>query len=345
MELQGSPGRGHRVTVPVRVDPRGLAGPTKKQAAGSQWRRTSRGFYVPADTEPTALQRVVEAGILLPSHAAVTGWAALCWLGGWWFSGLESDGVTPLPVPIASSRHRMRPQPLVSICEERWDPKDVVVVDGLPITTAVRSVWFEMRYAQSVENAVVVLDLAAFHDLASIYEVWAYAHRHPSYTGIGQCRDAVWLADENAWSPMEVSMRQSWVAAGHPRPLTNRPVFDHHGVHLGTPDLIDPDAGVIGEYDGAVHRSANRHAMDIERVDRFRKHGLEEVVMTSGDRHDRWAFTQRLHGAYARARDVPVSRRRWTLDPPAWWRQTFTVDQRRALNAEESTVWLRHRAA
>ena len=38
-----------------------------------------------------------------------------------------------------------------------------------------------------------------------------------------------------------------------PRPLCNVPVFDRFGQHIGTPDLLDPVAGVVGEYDGALH--------------------------------------------------------------------------------------------
>ena len=56
-------------------------------------------------------------------------------------------------------------------------------------------------------------------------------------------------------------MRLVWeLDAGHPRPLCNVPLFDRHGRHLATPDLVDPGAGVVGEYDGAVHLTgAQRH--------------------------------------------------------------------------------------
>jgi hypothetical protein len=44
--------------------------------------------------------------------------------------------------------------------------------------------------------------------------------------------------------------------------LVNRPVFDQHGHHVATPDLLDVEAGVVGEYDGAMHRGRARHARD-----------------------------------------------------------------------------------
>jgi hypothetical protein len=101
---------------------------------------------------------VVESGILVPRWGAVTGWAALAWAGGCWFTGLRGDGKTFLPVPIALPRHLIRPQPMLTICEERFDPKEVEIVDVLRVSTSVRAVCFEMRYAPNLEAATTSLD-------------------------------------------------------------------------------------------------------------------------------------------------------------------------------------------
>ncbi|MEU0266595.1 hypothetical protein [Nocardioides sp. NPDC006303] len=75
---------------PVRIDPAGKVGPTRGQVAGKGWRRASRGFYLPARyTADTPEQRIVEAAMVLGPHDAVTGWAALRWLGAEAFDGLE----------------------------------------------------------------------------------------------------------------------------------------------------------------------------------------------------------------------------------------------------------------
>ena len=78
---------------PVRVDPRGVTGPTRGQARTGAWRRTSQGLYVPAAVEQTVRQRIVEASAVLPTYGAVGGWASLRWLGGSWFTG-EHHGRT-----------------------------------------------------------------------------------------------------------------------------------------------------------------------------------------------------------------------------------------------------------
>src|SRR5690349_14041575 len=86
---------------PVRADPKGKAGPTRAQARGRQWRRTSHGFYVPSSIDGGAVeQRIVEAGHTLTGLASVTGWASLRWQGAEWFDGWSSDGGSR-PVDLA----------------------------------------------------------------------------------------------------------------------------------------------------------------------------------------------------------------------------------------------------
>ena len=213
---------------PVRVDPSGRRGPTRNQSTGPHWRRTGPGLYVPTAIPRTVGQRIVEAAAVLPAYGAVTGWAALRWCGGAWFEGLRSDATTPLDVQLACD-HR-RPVPGITICEEGLDPSELTCVDGVRVTTPVRSVCFLMRYAYDLTAAVRALDMAAYNDLVSIAEVSDYAAHHNAWTGIPQCREALPHCDENAWSPCEVDMRLIWEREAElPRPLTNVAIFDLHG--------------------------------------------------------------------------------------------------------------------
>lgn len=332
------------IVAPVRVDARGLAGPTQAQARGRDWRRSSRGLYVPSriDDEPVE-QRIVEAAAVLPTYGGVTGWAMLRWAGDRWFGGLNHDG-TRRDVTLATAGLHVRTQPGIAVCREKIAPADLTVVDGLRTTTAVRSVCFEMRYAPSLLAAVIALDMAAYADLVSIEELGAYAGEHSSWTGIPRCRDAIPYADENAWSPTEVEMRWAWtVEAGFPRPLCNRPVFDRSGRHIGTPDLIDPVAGIVGEYEGSLHLVGKRRARDLDRESAFRGVGLEYVTMVAEDRPHPAAFIERLRGTYSRARYEPGDTCRWTLAAPARWVPTVTVDQRRRLDDVQRHRLLRYR--
>ena len=337
------------VRLPVRPDASGKSGPTRKVARGPGWRRTSKGFYVPSSVDGTGVdQRVVEAATILPeTWGGVTGWAALGWSGGRWFDGTPWGGGPTRPVTLAVGGNRaIRPQLGIDTSEERLAPGDLLIDGGVRLTSAVRSVAFEMRYARNLLDAVIVLDMACFNDLVSIEELVAYAEKLNGWTGIPRCREAALLANENAWSPREVGMRIIWKnQVGCPRLVCNVPIFGPDGKHIGTPDLFDVEAGVAGEYDSALHLAGARRARDLVREDVFRRHGLECVTMVTADNVDPTDFIVRLRSAYDRASMIPGSRKSWTIEQPSWWRDTSTVAARRALGAEQRARLLAHRLA
>lgn len=335
--------------MPVRPDPSGRTGPTRYQVNGRRWRRSSAGFYVPAEVS-TELpeQRIVEAAQMIPGYGGVTGWAALCWQGGRWFRGddLRVDGAPALrDVTIATMIHA-RSQPGVVISEERLNRREIAMVDGLPLTIPARSVCFEARYAPDLRSAVRVFDMAAYNDIASLDECAAYLPHLNGWTGVPQCREAFALAEENAWSPREVDLRMVWRPDPQlPRLLCNVPVFDLHGRLIGAPDLLDPVAGIVGEYDGAHHLAGPQRSKDVRREAAFRAAGLEYATMLAADLADPHHFEWRLRDCYRRAERRAADERRWTLERPPWWVPTDTVAQRRALTESQRARLLAHRLA
>lgn len=338
------------VVPPVRVDRHGEVGPTPDAARGRRWRKSSRGLFVPADVDASTVgQRVVEAAAVLPDDwGGVTGWAGLGWGGGVWFDGTPWGGGPVRPVMLAvGGRRAIRPQPAHGIVtsEERLAPRNLVMIDGVRVTDPVRSVVFEMRYARDELDAVITLDMACFNDLVSLAEVDDCAADLRGWTGIPQFRKARLLASENSWSPRETGMRIVWVCLARMQvPLCNVPVFDLDERLIGVPDLLDPVAGVIGEYNGRLHLEEGQHHKDVVRHDDFLGHGLEIATMLAGDLTDPAGFIARLQLAYARAADVPAARRRWTIEQPDWWRDTTTVAARRALDDRWRSRLLAHRA-
>ncbi|MDQ6523370.1 hypothetical protein RB608_07170 [Nocardioides sp. LHD-245] len=327
------------VVVPSRIDPRGLSGPTPGQARGPAWARVGPARYRPAGAPDTVTQRIVDADAGLPDGSAPTGWAALHWQGARWFDGLAADG-TPLPIPVAvGDRHAKRRRAGVRVSEDWLFPGDVTVVDGLPITVPVRSVTYEARVARDEIGALRAIELAAYDDLVSVAELRAYTSHLVSRPGKKRLESALEIADENVWSPMEVVMRRFWQRC-HERPLLcNQPVFDLAGHHLFTPDLLDPEAGVAGEYDGSVHEAGRRRSQDLDRTELTRRLGIEVVTMMGGAGEQR-RFQHRLDGAYQRAGSGP---RAWTIEQPDWWVDTSTVARRRALSPADRERWLAHR--
>ena len=82
-------------------------------------------------------------------------------------TGTKHAGDAQRDVTLATMIHA-RAHPGVTFSEERLGPRELTMADGLPITTAVRSVCFEARYAPSLVAAVRVFDLAAYSDLVCV---------------------------------------------------------------------------------------------------------------------------------------------------------------------------------
>lgn len=332
-----------RLVAPVRVDSTGGQGPTRGQARGPDWRRTGQGLYVPAFVDRTPEQRIVEAAAVLRADEAVTGWAGLRWQGAAWFDGTAGpDGLRD--VPLLARRDRAAPPGSV-VSQEFLHPDETTDVDDVPVTLSIRSVVYEMRFAATLGDAVVALDMACYSDLVSLAEVAAYVAALGPVTGIQQARDALALGEENSWSPRETAMRGVWTRrAGLPRPLCNFPVFTPDGRHIGTPDLIEPQLGLVGQYNGADHITLAGTAADLKKDAAYRDLGLEAVTMMVTDWPELDDFTRRLLEAARRA-DARSGPRLWTVELPTWWTPTHTVEQRRALDEWQKERYLRYRRA
>lgn len=281
----------------------------------------------------------------LPAYGGVTGWASLAWRGGRWFGGLGPNG-TERPVWLATAGTHIRPRPGIAVSAERLAPGDLEVVDGLPLTSAVRSTWFEMRHAVADRDAAVALSMAAYDDHVSIEEMVEFAWLHPGWTGTPQCRSGTALAYENCWSPMEVLTAIVWeVDAELPRLRCNEPMFDRRGRHLATPDLLDVEAGLAIEYEGPDHLSRQRRSSDVRREELLRGHGLEYLTVMGSHLGNRWELVSRMQSARRASRFEPTLSRSWTTDLPSWWVPTHTVALRRALTDDQRDRLLGYRRA
>lgn len=334
------------VVLPRRTDPSGAVGPTPGQARGPRWRRVAPGYYVPAATDSTGRdQRIVEAMTGVPTDAALTGWASLGWRGARWFEGLAADGRSRLDVPVALHTLRgMRRRSGVALSEDWLLPADVERIDGLRVTIPERAVAYEACRGQTLLAAVGVIDMAAAADLVDLATLHSYGALLGPRPGIRLFRRALAHADENAWSPQEVRMRLTWTEHRPCLLRTNRPIFDLQGRHLLTPDLLDEEAGVVGEYDGKIHLGDRPRRRDLDREALCRELGLEQVTMMSSRRPDAESFLDRLDAAYQRSESRAGAWRGWTTRQPAWWVDTSTVARRRELTGAERAVWLQRQA-
>jgi hypothetical protein len=286
---------------------------------------------VPADVDSTVVeQRILEQSMLLPSFGAVTGWASCRLRRAAFFDGLLPDGPTQIPVPLLiGPLGQLRPHEGVRLSRERLLHSEIVVVHGIRCARLDRALFDEMRRVEDLREAVVAMDMMAAAELLSLRQMRDYVLEHPGWTGVPGVREALDLASEHSRSPNETRLRLIWqLDAGLPPPLINQPVFTRAGRLIGYPDLFDPVAGVVGEYDGAEHRRAARHSKDVAREEDFRRAGLEYFKVTGPDLRNVSLIVSRMHSTRSRALWLPPERRAWTLDLPDGWEKGLTLDQK-----------------
>ena len=321
----------------MRVDP-GVGAATKGQAHGPGWRRTAEGLYVPAAVDESLVeQRIVEQGARL-TRGVVTGWAALRLLGGGYFDGLGRDGRTRLPVPIAANGDRLRSGAEADVRRVVVDEDDVLVRYGVRCASPERALFDAVRWARTLDERVVSIDMAAAAELTSSRRLTAYVMGQREVHGRMSVIEANWWAQEGAESPQEVRLRLIWRRRfSWPSPLANRTVVDLGGRRLGTPDLVSEDLGMGAEFDGAEHRERGRHRRDIRRLDDFQRAGLEVATFVGEDLDDEELVVDRLRATRERAgRCLGVAR--WSLSaPPSTSDSTSATAGSRWLRAKRST--------
>jgi hypothetical protein len=275
-------------------------------------------------------QRVVEQAARVQPSGAVTGWGSLRLHGGRFFDGRGVDGLSRLPVPVLSGPGgRARCDGDISVSREPLPPSEVVTRCGVPVTVVERALFDEMRRVDDWREAVVAMDMAAAAGLVSIAQMQAYSVLRTSWRRARLVGRALGYADEHSRSPNEVRMRLVWeVDAGLPRPLTNREIFTRDGKLVGVADLLDPVAGVVGEYDGANHLRTRRRSRDICREEVMRRLGLEYLDVVRPDLADPAALAERMRSTRDRSAFADPAQRPWTIVPPPGWPREQSLDER-----------------
>ena len=307
------------------------AGVGRRALAGAGYVRTARGHHrrVAPDRPVTTTQRIVDALPLVPEGALLAGWAAAYVHGVDALDGLDHLTLTPMPVPVLLPPGlRRRDTSTVTYRQStrraRGEP-----IDGVPVTTGWRTIVDLTRYAADLTEAVVAVDAFLAARLVTPDLLSRHLARTTARRGVRQTRAAIALARPGARSPWETRLRVFAVTElGWADLEPNRAVFDLDGRLLGVPDLLDAEAGLVLEYDGARwssgrangHRDREQHREDNVREERLERAGLIVVRADSSDlvRH-RTALAGRLRAARTDGLARDRTRDRWTLTEPSTW--------------------------
>ena len=308
--------------VPARAREELLAdGVSLGELRGPRWQRTSHGRYLPSGVDAAdCLQRIVDAAARLPSRGAVGGWAAARALGVDHCDGLDVDGRSLLDVPLCLGGQRIRGGGGIELWFDPLPENDVTEIDGLRFTRPTRTCLDRMRRAPDLRESVVVADQMTHARLVTVPAMTDYVGAHGGWRGIDQARRALRLCDPMSRNGWETRMRMVWMLdAGLPRPRCNPPVFDRFEGLLGYPDLLDPEAAVVFEYDGAGHRGSRQHDADNRREETLEHHGLVVARVSRADLGDRRGLTDRMQRTRRRGLRRDRAHDAWTLEvPPSW---------------------------
>ncbi len=223
---------------------------TRAQIRGPRFRRLYRDVHVLA-TATVDLALLSEAAFVLTRGGGV--------LGGWSAAELleASCGPTDAPAEIIVPGRR-RAQPRLRVREEVLPAREITVIDGIRVSTAIRTA-FDLGRRPPLVEAVVAVDALSRAGRFLPRDLTAFGYHHLGAPGSRLLAAAVELADPLSGSPMETRIRLALHGAGLPAPVLQHPVGPYD-LDLAYPHLL-----LAIEYDGREHLTQERAMHDLVR--------------------------------------------------------------------------------
>ncbi|GAA4938899.1 hypothetical protein EV188_108250 [Actinomycetospora succinea] len=234
-------------TRPFRTrDARQAGAPTRGRLAGPGFRSPFRGTHV-AVAAPDDLVSRAHAAALLVDDAVIGGYAA---------AALHGADCAPrdAPVDLVVGPRRHRPRPGLLLRQDLLRPDEIVVVDGVSVTSPLRTAYDLVRAVDFVEGVVALDALAAvgeFEPEAILEHVGGRSRPR----GHRRLAPAVEAAEPGSGSPPETRLRLVLVEHGIPRPVVQCPVPGVRAAWVPHVDLGWPELKVAVEYQGDLHRT------------------------------------------------------------------------------------------
>ena len=251
-----------------------------------------------------AAQRACRGSVLSHASAAIV-------------HGLPLLGTVPIPPTVTVPPNGTGDLVRASLHRATLDDRDVVVRDGVPVTSVARTL-VDLGRSSSTASAVAVADAALHGGMVTGSELDAVVIRCWNWPGIRRAIRAIDLADGRAESPLESVSRLviRWLRL--PQPVLQQSVGDENGRFVGRLDFYWDALGVGGEADGRLkYRELGLSLVgEKERQEQLEEAGLVIV---------RWGWTDpttrpnrlrtRITSAFARAAALrrSGSPRNWSL--------------------------------
>lgn len=212
-------------------------------------------LYAPGDRSPDAVARhllAVHAATAQLGAGAVVSHVSAAVVHGLplWFSPGH-----PAPLDrVHATRDRRsgaRRSSLVHLHAAALEPDEVVVVDGVLVTSVARTV-ADVARLLPFESALVPADGALHRRLVTQEELVEGINRGAHRQGNAAARRVMAFADGRAESPGETRSRVAICRAGLPAPTLQHEVRSADGRRLGRVDFYWEEFATVGEFDGRV---------------------------------------------------------------------------------------------
>jgi very-short-patch-repair endonuclease len=228
------------------------AGITDRMLRGAPWRQVFNGVWVYDELPDTRDLRLQAARLLIPPSGV------LCGLTAAWVLGVDVRRLDDLDVHVGFPKgKRIRKRSGIAVCQETLEPSDITLIDGVRITTPLRTVFDCLRWLWRVEG-IVVADALTHAGQVSVPEIAAYFANKRRLRNLRVGERLVEFIEPLTESPMETRLRMLLIDAGLSRPKAQHDVRDHVDTFVGRLDLAYPDVRLGLEYDGADHWKQRR---------------------------------------------------------------------------------------
>lgn len=228
---------------------------------GPRFQKLFPDIYAPASEEPAPLGlRSRGAGLLVAGHGVVSGYSAAELLG----AACAPKG-TPAEATVTG---RQREHAGLLVHRDRLAPDEIRLVDGLWVTTPLRTAFDLARRLDLVEGVVAVDALANRHRFHPDMLLHLSA-RHRGLRGVDRIPETLTHATRWSGSPMESRLRMIIVGAGMPRPELQWVVQDVRARTAVWLDMAWPELKIAIEYEGEGHAATEVVLRDVGRYTRL----------------------------------------------------------------------------
>lgn len=211
-------------------------------------RRILQRVYIGDHVEDSYGLRARALGKVLPPGAAA------CRLTAAWFHGADAlpmgahRNIPPVQAVVPRGRAAMRRDGCQCFVAD-LQPHDVMVVDGVPVTTPLRTGLDLGRVLKRVD-AVVAVDAMLHAGLFTVDNFTAAIAATEGLRGVVQLRWVGETCEPKSESQMETRLRLRVVDGGLPRPTAQVEVRDHFGNVVARIDLAYEEVRLGLEFDG-----------------------------------------------------------------------------------------------